>query len=869
MSPEFHWQTEDEQSEGLTAAPAGQVTANRALRLWLTWLMIVLLVGLSAWVIWTQLRQQVAGVSETVEKELLASHRLVETAAHQMDIELFTTLLSGRDPAWTEGQWALLQTGLFVDRTPFGLTAVPEAVLHTDIALSPELNAAEIVTHRSYQVHNENGLLETVTLAQTAAYRRSSNRQWLLSPPNAEFWGEPAEIRLPYLVVTYPARDEAVVTRLAVDLERQLEELCRVIERINCPPGFQVTLDLNTDSATLATLADLTSRITPASAISLPTPTLLGWPVDDVAYKALLRGYARQLLSPAIGYLLNWECCLHHLYYAASLDWQLSQLGLQSWPLTGADYVYLLPQSPRLETLRALWYLPADEAVLEEDLLAIYALVEFIFTNYGGDTSWVERQRRIPLTINFRDWLLLNHPVFLNVPEIENEWYDYMAQQAMAAQANPPVSLPDKTLYLACHYVRRPERIDGAIRPALGQISLFKHTLEPHQVEIILQQEVAPSGSPNVLALRPSTDYRSLQFTAGILAGLEYAIYTWVWQNNNLQLVWPPASELTGLQDNSYVGLDPSASRIVYAAFAGADSVTVSTVNDQPVVDFSGVVPQPQLITIADCEAGDCKPQPLPGWPFWSPDGRQMIIVPVADGVTELQDVPLLWANGDGEVIGELGLGAMPIWISEDTAVVLQKEPEPYIYLVDPVNLILQPEFAVSELLATLPEEVVWGPSHWLEIVADPANPQRWFIFGSGGYWRIQQPAQRQMFIVAYDRGTGRLEPLHFDGEAYIAYGGAGISGDGRYLSTVIQTSPLPRAGGNRVIRVFDAAQGQLLAELETSQTEIDGRAIWSPDGRWLVAIQDRVAMLYAPEHDYRYLVGLNQSGCRSAAWAR
>ena len=869
MSPEFHWQTEDEKNEALTAVPESQPGANHAHRLWLTWLTIALTIGLGAWVAWTQLRQQVSTVSESVEEELLSSHRLVELAAAQVDIELFTTLLSGRDPAWTEGQRALLRTGLFVDRAPFGLTAVPQGILQSDTALSPRLNAAEIVTHRSYQVKDTNGVTETVTLAQTAAYRRGSNRQWLLSPPNEDFWGEQAEIRLSHLVVTYPSRDAAVVSRLAADLERQLEEMCRVIEQINCPPNFQVTLNLGTDPASLADLSTLTTRITSAYEVSLPTPTLLGWPIDDAAYEALRRGYARQLLSPVIGYLLNWECCRHHLYYAASLDWQLSQLGLQAWPLTGADYAHLLPQSPRLETLRALWYLPADEVVSETELLAIYALTEFIFTNYGGDTSWVERQRRIPLTINFRDWLLLNHPIFLNVPEIEDEWYDFMAQQAMTAQASPPVALPEKALYLACHYVRRPERIDGVIRPALGQISLFRHTLEPHQVEVLLQQEVTPSGYPNTLALRPSADSKRLQFIAGIIAGLDYSVYAWVWQDGALQPVWPTPAELNGLLDSSFVGLDPTNRRILYAAFSGADTVTVSTVNDEPVADFSGVIPQPQLITIADCEAGDCTPQPLPGWPFWSPDGRQMIIVPVADGVTELQDVPLLWANGDGEVIGELGLGAMPIWISEDTAVVLQKEPEPYIYLVDPVNLILQPEFALSELLATLPEEVAWGPSHWLEIVADPANPQRWFIFGSGGYWRIQQPAQRQMFIVAYDRGTGRLEPLHFDGEAYIAYGGAGISGDGRYLSTVIQTTPLPRAGGNRVIRVFDAAQGQLLAELETSQTEIDGRTIWSPDGRWLVAIQDRVAMLYAPEHDYRYLVGLNQSGCRSAAWAR
>jgi len=427
--------------------------------------------------------------------------------------------------------------------------------------------------------------------------------------------------------------------------------------------------------------------------------------------------------------------------------------------------------------------------------------------------------------------------------------------------------VPDKTLYLACHYVRRPERIDGAIRPALGQISLFKHTFEPHHIEVILQQEVAPSGSPNVLALRPSTDYRTLQFTAGILAGLEYSTYAWVWQDDSLQLVWPTTSELSGLLDSSFTGLDPTSRRILYATFSGADSITVSNPIGQPATDISVVIPQPQLITIADCAAGDCSPLPLPGWPLWSPDGRQMIIVPVT-GIGELRDVALLWANGDGEVLGELGPGAMPIWINQDTAVVLRQEPEPFIYLVDPVNMTLQPQFAVSDLLATLPEEVAWGQSHWLEILADPANPQRWFIFGSGGYWRIQQPAQRQMFIIAYDRETGRLNLLHYDGDAYIAYGGAGISGDGRYLSTVIQTTPLPRAGGNRVIQVFDAANGQLVTELETTQMEIDGRAIWSPDGRWLVAIQDRVAMLYAPEHDYRYLIGLNQSGCRSAAWA-
>jgi hypothetical protein len=454
----------------------------------------------------------------------------------------------------------------------------------------------------------------------------------------------------------------------------------------------------------------------------------------------------------------------------------------------------------------------------------------------------------------------------LNVPEIEAEWYAYMADRAMMAQTNPPLALPDEALYTACHRVRRPVNLNGQIQPAMGEISLLRHDFGAQTATAVFQQEVQPSASVNFSWLQPLGD-GGLQFAYSLFTGPEHNSYAWAWQDETLRPLWPPPSTQWG--DASYAGLDPDGERLMLVSFGGATAEIApgTEFSEQPELIVSGT-PQLFLLDMAECEQGNCAGTPLPGWPFWSPDGRQAIIIPMSVA-PDSGDMPLLLATADGETIAELGAGMFPIWLDNETVVVARQEPEPYLDILDWEALTLRPLFPIADLLAALPEPIVWDDARRLEIFADPLNEERWYIFGSGGYWSIQQPASRQLFIAAYDRATGRFEPLYYDGDSLMAVNGAAVAANGRYLSVALQTTPLPMIGAGAAVKIIDAASGELVKTLRSAHSPPDGRNLWSSDGRWAAVIQDRTLVLYAPEYNYQYLVGLRDPGCQLTAWGK
>ncbi|MCA9947931.1 MAG: hypothetical protein KC449_30825, partial [Anaerolineales bacterium] len=146
---------------------------------------------------------------------------------------------------WSQAQRDLLNAGLLFDRSGFGLEWVPQ-VAETAVlsqTLSPELTAAELTTLQNYSLDIGNGLTQTVQLARTDVYRLGADR-WLYAPPEPEFWGETQTVEGQLLSVRYPARDEAIVQRLAADLEAKLVQVCNT-EGYECPSDARVRLDFS------------------------------------------------------------------------------------------------------------------------------------------------------------------------------------------------------------------------------------------------------------------------------------------------------------------------------------------------------------------------------------------------------------------------------------------------------------------------------------------------------------------------------------------------------------------------------------------------------------------------------------------------
>ncbi len=435
----FSWHEDEKLGWGQPPEPVPEPLPRRpAWRRLLLAALLVIALGTGATAVYRQLSQRAAAISSALEEEVRSSHSLLVQAAQQQDGELLATLLSGRDLDWAEAQQLLAQEGLYYDRPGFGLTWLADetttavAVADAAITLNPELNTAVLVTTQLYAVAIGNGLTQTVALQQTAVYRPGPDR-WLMTSPDAEFWGEALTIQTARLKLTYPERDAAVARRLAIDLDDKMAEACRLI--VECPPDLRLTLNLTTNPEALYTAnrrpyaqseesisapfaGQYTLPLLPlaSASLNLPAPTLVGMPQDEAAYRALARGYAARLLSAYMAQHLGWRCCQQAEFFQAALDWQLAQVGLRPSPLRAADYGAALGMSMA----------QAYEAGMNGDRRFLHMLVAF----WQNPLAVQQRLVNAP-QVDWQDWLIWEGGRrYASLAELEQAWQSYIIAQA-------------------------------------------------------------------------------------------------------------------------------------------------------------------------------------------------------------------------------------------------------------------------------------------------------------------------------------------------------------------------------------------------------------------------------------------------------
>ncbi len=389
---DFDWRTDaDYDWEDETAIRVDRDPGRGPRMPWQKWLVplgIVLLFLFVGWFIYRQFINQVDQATGTRESEVIDSYaNLYETAATG-DIELFSTLLSGRDQAWTVAyQKLMIEQGL-ADRTPLSLThSGRPSTVETPVQFADDLRTAVITSTATYAVNIGNGLTDTVQLQQSAVFRQGETR-WLFAPPDPEFWGETVTISGLHLTFFVPERDVALVKKLHRDLSEQYLALCYTEKYDVCDKQF--TVNFLSDPATLNQWHDAAYNIAATQAegdvpITLPTPSLVGLPTDRIGYIALLGGYARQILHPvmAAGTAYNPNDSL--LWFQAVADYQLAKLGLIAWPLTRDQYgqLFLQGQFSSLATIRNApgWNVGATDN--PNDRLVVYAIVEYLMGEYA------------------------------------------------------------------------------------------------------------------------------------------------------------------------------------------------------------------------------------------------------------------------------------------------------------------------------------------------------------------------------------------------------------------------------------------------------------------------------------------------------
>lgn len=805
----FDWQADEDKGWEGEATPAEQPAAPPRSRRgwWLTLLLVLLVVLGSGGLLYRQLQGQANERTETIRQDVFASYNVIWQTAQRQDNELFVSLLSGRDPAWTEAQKELLGQGLLFDRHPLGLLIVPAGRDVRSVELSPDLAEATLEADQVYQVAGHDPL--TVTLRQTHVFRMG-NRRWLLAPPNEDFWGPPVTQGRAYILATYPERDREVGGRLAIDLDEMVEALCTEVAGLECPAGLRVPLNLDSNPASLVALDD-PAAVYQRRDIRLPTPTLVGVPVDEAGYQALYQGYATWVARWLIARTVGWECCDQLAFFEALVERQLAEIGRRPWPLTAADYEQLLDQPLNYSELATLWQRREADHLTAAEQHQVNSLIDYVLYASPPTTALALQQQLVSQN-TFGNWLQ-GYIDSQGVTVVrEPAWVMFAYQRSLSANRSLPLPLPAEPFLFLC---------SGLLGPAGA-------TLERYHLATNSWTELwSNTGLTWISDLPNGTGVALLDFGP--------SSRTFLWRDGAAQLVYEQGSDE---RDWSFVSGDPNGR---YLAMSANDS--------EGFLHYA-------LLDLNRCDTAGCQLTEIAGQPFWSPDGSQMILF----NWDERNSRQLVRADGSGRLIAELGEGVTPFWLDNTTYGYLRPSAETtgagisYTDVViasaadDEVSLLL----TIESLAGHLGEASAAGPLSVMDVTVNPADPNQLILLT----WQATARGGGRSYAFAVDRTSG--EPsLLFAAERMVIWPVYFLNNSRRLLvRSVVLSGP-----SDSVLYLYDFVEGVLME----FDTRAEGNYGVSADGQWLWQTGGGLLYLYAPAYDYRQVIEHGRPACQMA----
>lgn len=307
MGTQFDWQTDvEEKWEKLE--PTSRPVRKRRGRVPPLIPLFLFMAALAAAGLW-QINRRVTQANTQAAEAVRTVHALIHQAIRSQDIELLRTLIARPNQSWPEMQIRLIQGQLYLDRSPLGLWALPlNEITPITVTLAPDLQSAYVTTDHPYLAITAPGTTVTITLQHTAYYQQQQ-AYWLLSPlPADDFWGPTQTITHTHLILTYPRRDEPISLRLAEELGSQIGRFCLVR---HCPADFVLHLQFSPEQTSLWAMQDRrqeqVAQFRPALyQLILPSPTLVGLPVDETGYQAVQYGYTTWLINHLLLQQQSW-----------------------------------------------------------------------------------------------------------------------------------------------------------------------------------------------------------------------------------------------------------------------------------------------------------------------------------------------------------------------------------------------------------------------------------------------------------------------------------------------------------------------------------------------------------------------------------
>lgn len=833
----FDWQT-DEKVEWEEPKPKPAPKPGGRPRWPWAILLLVLLAGGTAVVVWQQLQSRIVETSAQVEDDILASVQVVHQAAQTNDADLFITFLSGRDPEWAQVQEEAIRSGEFYNRNGFGMVWQPSATVENpEITLSPDLQAAEVTMTQTYGIPVGNGITETVSFTQTAVYRLGPNR-WLLAPPEEEFWRQTEEYESLGFAVSYPEQDAPIAARLARDLELFVHNFCSQLQPRRCLniDGIEISMDGVTPDIGSSVIAQrqLGSRTTLVIG-QLPPPSIVGWPVDELSYQSLWRGYSTILAHAIIDQVQNSDCCIENLYFQAARNALLTRLGLRpsaaSLLIEPLDHRTLVSFDDLEKYWQELHTFTTSDWVAQSDTASLFLafLLERQFVESEGHLlrSIVENNNQ-----SFDMWLQNGLDKNVDRSTLERSWLSYQYDLTAVSQSTPPIQLPPQDIQIIC-------------RPTpQSPVEVYRYNLSSQQ----LFSEGALGHVEPVLRALPGDD--------GIIIGY--------------RLLSSSESELILWKDNIQTNLRWSIS----------DALPLSLpLGFDPTEQFllvGGLGARTGLINLSLClNDGQCNLETANGYPVWSADGTSTVVIQNEILIDNLDTQLALLQKGDALAQTDalssqdglsslLGEGGSPFWLSDSRVgwISNQFELGTQIIVSAEIDIMdVEPLLSLDEFLALLPAELPMENLEFQWVRLHPLNPTK-LLLGIGNDFGVDAPG----FLVTFDLQTrqGTILDVFSPGEG-VELGTPRFEANGRYLQLINYNKTSDRY--ELYLYHLETGQSSRHPLDETYAFPPHWFIDWSANHQWIAAIQDGYIQLIAPNHSHSRLVIFEQFACQGVAW--
>ena len=494
----FDWKTADEDQWDDVVAEAPPPPPRK--RPWLILAAVLLLAAVAGGVIYGQINQRIAANKEALTADLAASQTVITLAATQRDVELFRNLISRTDYEWARSQDQLIERGLFLDRTAYGLalgdTDTAEVV---DVLTSPQQTRTRVTTAYPYTT----ATAETIWLYHVAVYEQRSGR-WRLAPPDEAFWGETRTLDGGFITLAVPAREEEIWQRVLPHLQAAVADLCQ--QNIPCPSGVPIQLSLATNPATLVEMVGREATYFRGAGFdfTLPALTLFGLPSDEAATTAVANAYATQIATALIARYEGYAS--ERAIDQVLLERRLDELGVRPWPLEAADYARYFKEPFPINEIP--FQTLTNPRLTERDWWRLYLL---------GDYLTYVRQTVPDVLVQSR----LNPQGWLGEPALNPSGagrglvLDFLAARGGLENRPLPIPLPSQSVWLDCsqgHFSYLPATAEWqeAIRPPTEE------TLSFNLAESLGAVYPSPNQSWHLLASSFDPAYNASAATAAL-----------------------------------------------------------------------------------------------------------------------------------------------------------------------------------------------------------------------------------------------------------------------------------------------------------------------------------------------------------------